>query len=1235
MRSVPYPTGGRGPGPGAGRLRRRFGCAVVIGVFLVASAAVRGDDSVSAESRPVADPSGPTGGDAGGDAGGTAGDDGGASDGDAIEFRRVHVPAGRLADVPLGAERYVPLSAREFEAGVRRLGAGDTDTPRQPPPLAAAARYELALDATGELAGELTIEIDPSWMAGTQLSPLRGPSDMALGPLDARRGWVRSAAGRGEALLFGRRDGTLAIAVGQPGEYGCEVRCRPHWAPGDTPRFSLPLPAAFTTAVELSLPAGTRPVVAGLDAALVAPSAARDGNGGPAGGTRLRRWRITTGPRAAVDITLVAFEPEAVRLQVWSTIGIGGREAVQEVLVAPMDDWLPGVVRLEKGPGLVVTDVGLARPDADTGGVRWRVADGDDGILVEVPTRCLGSRQPLLVRAVAPVEDAVLPRLTAPTGAWAGGGVLVRVAPALSIAAIDPTRCQIVPPEAAARWPLPGSAAARPPAASLDASPGVSPAEVFVEEQAPASTVALEILPRRADLDLKRVTTVDLSPGQVVGRASCDVRVLRGECFELSAHVTPGWFIDSVEAVALATGGDAGEPARRRDASDPTAAVDWRVQRGGVGDVLRIALTLAANPSRGLGLRITGHRAGIALGEDFATAAIDMVRFDGESFRSAVLDLRTSAETIVEFDARPAADASIRDEDAVPTDLQAAGPYSRLGALLEDGIARARLWAGVGSASRVARLVRRRPPVDVRTEVWLTVRDDRLTESFTFVCHPTASDLDSVVVQFAESGDEPLEWTLLPSAAGAVSARPLGPADEQAESGDAPRARRERWLVEMSPPARGPITIRAARTIPFTRETPVPLAWVEGATSGQGEVVVRSVGRVRPRVVNRRLREVPYDAEGQRPSPSTVAVLSFPGDMPDETADAAAAELVPGGGDAQAWVWQEETWSWVHASGATEYETRFDLENQGRAALSLSLPAGRQLQGIMLDGVRMPLGPSPALAAQVQVELPPAKPRLSLVVRTSTPGGPPRGRVGKGDWSAWPVEAADLRIDVPVLERRWRVLLPSELELAFAGGGFRRGNTSSAHQNWLARLLGATWRRPPGAALSAGDPEFDRGLGSAANVATIGSGFRGTALVATGNQTGAAVIVVHARVLAAAAVLVAVLLVCATAVTSPARPAAAVLICLLAGLIALWAEEPFAWIARSGWWAAVCGCGLSAVAGWTSSGRRDRAKVSFGSHARVAVLVLGLAMTHAAARADEPAARGDAPAGSRPGPVEV
>jgi hypothetical protein len=95
-------------------------------------------------------------------------DDGGARP---LEFIRVHVPNGRLADVPLGDERYVPMSAREFEDGMARLGAGDAwraDRGEPPPsaPLATAARYVIEPTADGGLEGSMEFDVGWSSAAG-------------------------------------------------------------------------------------------------------------------------------------------------------------------------------------------------------------------------------------------------------------------------------------------------------------------------------------------------------------------------------------------------------------------------------------------------------------------------------------------------------------------------------------------------------------------------------------------------------------------------------------------------------------------------------------------------------------------------------------------------------------------------------------------------------------------------------------------------------------------------------------------------------------------------------------------------------------------------------------------------------------------------------------------------------------------------------------------------------------
>ena len=844
----------------------------------------------------------------------------------------------------------------------------------------------------------------------------------------------------------------------------------------------------------------------------------------------------------------------------------------------------------------------------------WSVAEEGAAILIDVPQRCIGERMPIMIEAVAPIGDhaAPLPLLRAPADAWAGGGIAIQTAASLTLSSIELERCLVVPPEVAARWPLPAVATAnetttqlvQTPAGQTQAgseqaglAPGVWPSRLFVEEQTAGAIVTLSLLPRTADLDVTRVTTVDLSPGVVVGRATCDVRVRRGEAFDLTARITAGWFIDSVEAFTLPVPGELPETPRRRAADEPDAGLDWKVLRDTRGDVLRIGLIAGVTAARGLGLRITGHRAGIALDEDFTTAEIDMVRLDGESERSALVDLRTSPETTVEFphDHHASPDRSVPAGPA-QAEFQAVGPDGRLAMLMEEGAARARLWAGFRAASRPARLVRRRPPLDARTQVRLTVRDDRLTEAVTFECHPAASDLDSIVVQFSEPIDDPMEWSLLPPAVGKVAARRLDASDRRGGPAGTGAAPGERWLVELNPPAREAVTIRAARSIPFTRPTPVLLAWVDGTTSSVGHCMVRNVGRIQPQVINRRLSEVPPESVVVEFGSVTVAEFSFDPAVASDTADVAAAELAPGGADGRAWAWRETTSSWCHASGATEYETLFEIDNHGRTSLILSLPAGRRVQGILLDGVRLPLGERAAAGGQVPIELPAGRSLVNLLVQTVTDGQPDGLRFGGGLWSAWRVDAAGVKIDIPVLHREWQLMLPPELEIARVGVSVRLlGDIGD--RDWVARLLAVRGRRPGWPFQSSGDrPDGSRQASgpreddSSATAATGGlrRGFRQRVLVPAGNGPGEAdVVVVHTRVLSAAAVLAGMAAGVGTLLVARRSPWRAVLLCLLAGVAALWIVVPFDGIARAAWWASLAALALS-VMDWLPGPRSDR-----------------------------------------------
>ncbi|MFM8804870.1 MAG: hypothetical protein ACKOK8_13330, partial [Planctomycetia bacterium] len=1131
-----------------------------------------------------------------------------------LEFTRVHVPPGRLTEIPLGTSRYVPMSAREFEEGIARLTAGRPAVARHGPqpalvPLADAARYEMALAEDGSLTGTVSFDVGASAeAAGNPRSPVGLGRELPLGGLEGRAAAVRPGAGMGEAGVFGRRDGTLAVSIAEPGTYTCDFRCGRGADSTAAPRFSLALVPSLSSTITLRLPRDLRPVVGGgLEARKLAEAGPDPSTAAVIRPTAsLVDWQIDTGPCEFVDLTLVGTAPAPPMISLWTDVGIRGRQLTLGTLVRPADPWVSGRLRLEKDVDLIVTDIAVAAGGSVDARdqASWTVVDEGRAILIDLPRARVGTVEPLLVRAVAPITGHAtpLPLLRATAETWAGGGIAIHVTPSLSLAAIELERCLVVPPEVATRWPLPtGGGMVAPDAAARsgdsandvagrdEAAAGGRPARLFLEEQGPGPSVILSLVPRVAELDVARVTTVDLSPGLVVARAACDVRVQRGESFDLTAHITPGWFIDSVEAVALEAPAELAASPGRRDANEPAASqdwagLDWKVIRDARGDVLRIGLTVAATPARDLGLRITGHRAGIPVGEDFSTAAVDMVRLDGESERSALVDLRTNPETIVEFDTPfPTAAERSAPTNAGQGDGEAFALDGRLAALVEDGSARARIRAGFRAPSRTARLVRRRPPLEVRTEVRLTVRDDRLTESFTFACEPSGADLHSIVVQFSTPVDDRLEWSLVPPAVGTVSARRLDSAERRGGIAGVGGAGADRWLVELNPAARTAVTIKAARTIPFSRAMPVPLAWVDGATSKLGHCVVRSAGRSRPRLVNRRLTEVPPDLAIAEPGSVTLAEFAFDPAAAGDAADDAAAELLPGD-DARAWAWRETSVSWCHASGATEHETLFEIDNQGRNSLTLAIPQGQRLQGILLDGLRLPLGDRAPVGGIVPIELPAGRAQVNLLVRTVA-GGRADGIPG-GGWSlAWRVAPAGATLDIPVLDREWRLLLPPELEIALVGGAARIVGAAAESGNWARRLWAVR-----GTAASPGQR-----VGG-------GQGFREVALVPGGGA--ADVLVVRSRVLSAAAIIVALIAGCGTLVLTRANMRAAVLVCLLAGVASLWLVAPFDAIARAAWWASLAAVAWAASTWW----RTWRAVLKMPTQAAQALLVVGLCL---------------------------
>jgi len=1086
----------------------------------------------------------------------------------ALRFTRVHVPRGKLSDIPLGSTRYVPMPLREFDQALAQWSLPKpAATVAQPPfersaaarnqwPLAIQAvpfsvRYTATLSVNGLLEGTLEFVLGPE-----ECSLF---SEMPLGSLDVRRGTVRTAAGTGEALIFAHPDGGMALATPEAGTYSCEFRFRPASQTASPRTFFLPLLPALGSTITLDLPAGSRPVVDSF-ASLETTAA---GSGKPS-----TEWCIDVGPVQSLRLSILDRDPEPSPLKLWTQIVLSGRQATLGTLVEPVTPWNTQFITFEKDAAVVVNGVDVvvdpkSNPTTAPGlAAVWSVADDNRTLRVQLPTDCLGLQAKLFIRAVAPLgirEGEALPRIYAPVSLWTGGGVVVQADASLSLSSIKTKGGMVVSPEQASAWPINSS---MPLDLPVDSLRGVRSARVSIEEQGPHATVQVSVEPRVVEIDVARVTTIEVSSRVVIARAACDIRVSRGEAFELSASLTPGWVIDSVEAVSWMNQPDRVDAIPQRQTAHAADALEWKVVRDPQGDRLRIGLALPVLPSGSLGLKIAGHRAGVALNAPTTSADLDMLKFVGESENSAILQLKTNPEITIEIDG------------AAPSSFLL---NPRLERLAEEGKVRGRLRAGSQALSRELRLVRRRAPLDVRTQVRLNVRDDSLTQSFTFECSPEKSELDSLVVNFSEPMDDFVEWSLLPPATGSLQARRIVElADRRLADGNRSTEQQDSWVIEFSPPVREPITIRAVRVLPFTRPTPFPLAWIDGALRQVGSVIVRNTGRKQPSVFNHRLQELPPQPVGLDQSLFTLAEFVFTAaDASRRSADGLpAAELVPGTPDAfmqsQAWVWREITSSWCHASGATEYETLFEIENRGREAIVLSIPSGKRLQSVLLDGVRVPLPDAGPDGGGVSIALPADRRFLQLIVSSLVEQ---HSRTGVwGSDSFWGIDSVGAALDVPTLDRQWRVLLPPDLDIVMESSVHRA--VDQERHDWTTRLFDAQLRpaqtrkqrvavESPLAAL----PEFGRDDGKNTAGRSVGETLRQRLFIPShGKRGGGEILLIRSQFLSAGAILVGAAAFVGSLLLSRGQQGRGIVLCVVAATVALWAVSPLDFLARAAWW---------------------------------------------------------------------
>ncbi|MEO1992833.1 MAG: hypothetical protein ABGW78_12920 [Pirellulales bacterium] len=1066
----------------------------------------------------------------------------GADGNDPLRFVRVHVPSSDMTSIGVGRDRYIPMSLADFDAALDRLQRHDlVKNPLDAvSPLIDVVHYDAQLNAD---VNEVLLRGIANW----SLSEAIFAPTLSLGQLMVTDAQLITSAGTGDAIVFGQSDGSLSISTPKPGDYMCDWHCSVIRDVGES-KIILPLVPALTSVIHLSIPQELIPYV---------PGAVVREEEDATNSSSQRTWRIEVGPQTHIEFRLRSAQSVASlskpRLVSWTDVKIVGSQIRVQAIFEPDSVWesafqsgrpaSEGVLALSKSPSTLITDVILHNAPPLSTRPQW--IESEDGLSVQIslPTACLGRKQAIRVDAVAPLPPNEslfpLPLFSVQEEVWAGGGIIIHTDPAQLITDIELTRAEVVAAEAIASWKVPYSDTA-----SVD---NMQPVQICIEQQGPNPQVDVSVGARTADVSVQRVTVVDVSPQAVLGRATAHVRVSQGEAFEIRGSLGKGWFIDSVELISASPE----TPLSQAMVDAVNEPPDWRVVRQKGRNELRVAFKSAVTPANPMLLQITGHRSGISPGVSFSASELDMVVLRDEVLEP-VLALKTGAEMTIEA-----------EQDTEPATIG----DPQLSTLIEDSGVRIRLPAGRRGSRLRLTLVRRRPPLNVDTEVRLTSRDGRLVESFTFECVPERNEIDSIVVNFSTVMDDRLDWQVLPPAAGSIVARRVEAAVKPRRSQKNRIA--DTWVVELTPAAGQPVTIRAVCTIPFLGPTPVPVAWVDGAFEQKGTLTIREAGRFRPRVINHHLKELPPRDEAADQAYSTVGEFSFDVSRLTGSDLQPVAELIPGGGidgeDARAWAWREQTTVWCHSAGATEYETVFDIENHGRANVSFTLPSVLQLQGALVDGQRVQCVARGTGGGDVLIELPLGRRSLTLTVRAVAQHSAKQG------W--WRVDIQGGSLDVPVLQRDVRVLLGPDVEIGQQSESHRIVNADTSSTNsWLFRLFGAVWQH------SSPSKRLFTTEGSQALVSDIGGdedltvGYRDYRFVpVVGRRDRGSLIIIEAWFVRSAALVAAVLGVILV-LSLPTESALGIfLLTLLAGVLSLWVPEPFNDVSRAVWWSMLIG----------------------------------------------------------------
>ena len=261
----------------------------------------------------------------------------------------------------------------------------------------------------------------------------------------------------------------------------------------------------------------------------------------------------------------------------------------------------------------------------------------------------------------------------------------------------------------------------------------------------PDADVEIDLARGGERLKAQSGTSIDVRGGTMTGRYLADINAENGECFKLSAGVSPSWIIDSVETV----------PA--------DSLADWSYAPG-AGSAARLDITLAKSirPDRPVRLLVGGRWRRSPRGEQLRSGDLKMVTLRGVTASRCVSAVHAAAPYRLQTSG---GDELVRLD---PRDFRR--PTRHFWAALSIADGTLAFVDDEAAADMTVTMANEIPRFSGAVHLDAQLSDTTLVEAYRIACKPESAELDRLLVHFTRRRDEPVRWNLVtPDSEGATA----------------------------------------------------------------------------------------------------------------------------------------------------------------------------------------------------------------------------------------------------------------------------------------------------------------------------------------------------------------------------------------------------------------------------------------------------------------------------------